>query len=264
MKYLLVNVFPAAEHSGNQLAVVFADRDLSNEAMQTICNNFGFSETVFVFSGNKLRIFSPGGELPFAGHPTIGAAWAISQQNKTSSFNMTAMKGVIPCEVNERSAKIKFPGSAALSSYTGNLSTILRETNLQEADVELQSITAISTGPHFVLIPVKSRATLENVNPVQKLEGKERPYLVYRESEVKFLVRMFSPLLKDGEDAATGSAACALAAYLQGQGQMSGQAEVFQGKEMGRPCKINIQWSEEGIYLQGEVSLWGQGELKNY
>ncbi len=74
MNFYLVNVFTKNDKAGNQLAVVFPEKNLSDVHMQDIAKEFNFSETVFIDAYQNLRIFTPKSELPFAGHPSVGAA----------------------------------------------------------------------------------------------------------------------------------------------------------------------------------------------
>ena len=93
-QYEIVDVFAESAYAGNQLAIVYIDGTESTEWLQRIANEFGFSETVFLPAGIPAsaavptRIFTPRTELPFAGHPTLGAAWA--------TWSWTASRSILP------------------------------------------------------------------------------------------------------------------------------------------------------------------------
>lgn len=256
MKFKLVNVFSLNGKAGNQLAVVYNDRDLTDQEMQTITLNFGFSETVFI-KNQSLRIFSPAGEYAFAGHPTVGTAWCEGPE--TSS--LTTLKGEIKVAVDAHSASVRFPGDVELYSFGSDRQKFVSEVNLSSHDVDLDGMICANSGPVFSIVPVKSHEALKNAKPPKNLLIKERPYLFFRESKSKAHVRMFSPLVKHGEDAATGSAACALAGFLR-RSEATGDMLIYQGEEIGRPCCIKLSWNDSGIYIGGEVYQWGEGTLK--
>lgn len=260
MKFKLINVFTHKNKNGNQLAVVFCDDFPSEEKMQELTLNFGYSETVFIKDLYDVRIFSPAGEYPFAGHPTIGSAWAISQERGSENFEMRVPLGIIPCSVKDLRAQIQFPGKVQLSPYAGSIDELLACTHLKPQDVNAKDIMAAHAGPNFVILPVNSHEALKNAKSPMTLPTKDKAYLVYRESPGVFYVRMFSPALAPREDAATGSAACALAGYLyQHLSEEQGQLTVYQGSEINRSCEIQISWDKNKILLSGSTFCWAEG-----
>lgn len=262
MKFYLLNVFCRDMRHGNQLAVVFPDAAVSDAQMQEIALNFGFSETVFVSQNQYLRIFSPGGELPFAGHPTIGSAWAVGKRTNNLSFALETLRGIVAVRVTGETAQFKFPGEPSFSEYTGQINQILSDCYLSTTQVDMDKIKVVNTGPEFLVIPVKTHEALMKATPLTQMPGSARPYLVFRESTDKFHVRMFSPNLNGGEDAATGSAACALAGYLyQMNNEDLGMITIYQGKELGRPSEIKVSWEKQNIYVSGSVVRWAEGQL---
>lgn len=262
MKYYLVNVFTRDEKAGNQLAVVFPKHPISTEHMQSIAREFNFSETVFVDQKNNLRIFTPKSELPFAGHPTVGAAWTLFHHEKLSNdFEMMLSKGKISAHAYLEGARIIFPGEATHQDFEGDLADALQHCHVLGKDVIKEKVRLINVGPEFLLIPLVSREALINARSPVHYETPLKFYFVYQESRDIFYVRMFAPVLSVDEDAATGSAACALAHFLKSvEGHQAGRAIVYQGQEMSRPCEIHIEWGES-IHLGGKVKLWASGEL---
>src|SRR6476660_2792899 len=114
LRYVTCDVFTSTPFTGNQLAVVFGAEGLSTETLQAITREFNYSETVFVFAADdpshtrRVRIFTPGSELPFAGHPTLGCAHSLLAlgEVKSSGDEVTLVlgEGVGPVPVRVRLA----------------------------------------------------------------------------------------------------------------------------------------------------------------
>lgn len=260
MKFYLLNVFTKEKRNGNQLAAVFPEKNLSSEDMLRITREFNFSETIFFDSNDKLklRIFTPVGELPFAGHPTVGGAWLVNYLKFAGEkFSLHVPQGELLAEVNG-SSKIRFPGNPVVTSFSGDLSTLLKASNVNESDAEIENVRSVNVGPVFTIIPLKSQEALTEAKlPVQK--PGTRTYFYFLQDSGHAAVRMFGTR----EDAATGSAACALAGYLREVKKMSsGKLILSQGKEMDRECELHLSWNDS-VYIGGFVNLWGEGTLIN-
>lgn len=262
MKFYLLNVFTKENKAGNQLAAIFPTQELAPEQMQSIAREFNFSETIFI-TGSSIRIFTPGCELLFAGHPTVGAAWLLNHLGLgAGNFSLQVPLGTIEASATAESASIKFPGNAIVRPFNGNLREVLHHSNVKEGDAEMRLVRNVNVGPEFTVIPVKSREALTNARSPLLSPEKVKAYFIFCENQSTFHVRMFAPGLSVAEDAATGSAACALAGYLSDVAKESeGNVTIFQGKEMGRDCKILLSWTNNEIRVGGKVKLWGEGVL---
>lgn len=262
MKYYLLNVFSRQGQSGNQLAAVFPEKDLTTEQMQLIARNFNFSETVF-FTGNCLRIFTPNSELPFAGHPTVGAAWLLHHLGKVSeSFSLFVPRGEVKAQAWDKFAQITFPGQAAIKPMDVDLEAVLGYAGVSLSDVELELVRNVNVGPEFTVIPLRSRNALTRAYPPLLSPAKVKLYFTYRESKSNYFVRMFAPAISVPEDPATGAAACALGGFIeQVLGEAHGVVKISQGRELGRECAIDLKWDKSIIQIGGEVTLWGSGNL---
>jgi trans-2,3-dihydro-3-hydroxyanthranilate isomerase len=255
MKYYLLNVFTMGKDSGNQLAVVMLEESLAPEFMQSIAKEFNFSETVFI-QDNILRIFTPKEELPFAGHPTIGAAWILSQLNHKKDFVLKLQIGEVSVSGDQLSARLTFPGTAKIQKFNGKLSDVLTNLHVLENAVKADHVRLVNVGPEFLIIPLNSLEALVEAK-LPSLDNPYRVYLVYKQSSSLYKVRM----IKAREDAATGSAACALAGYLREvEGISVGKVTISQGVEMGRPSEIQLEW-DKSIRVGGQVHLWAEGKL---
>ncbi len=264
MKFELVNVFTTNEvNSGNQLAIVYPDRDLSSDERLSIARYFNYNETIFVHEDfYTLRIFTPKEEFPFAGHPTIGAANQIGIKTKKKRFTLEVPLGILEVDSDDNGTSIIYPGAPVVSEFKGDLLEHLKLAGVEPSQVHIPQVKKINAGPDFVVIPLKSRGALQKAVSPKFTKDPVRTYFVFQEAPEKFEVRMFTPFHSAGEDAATGSAACALAAFCRDvMGEISGKVLISQGKYMNKPSEIRIQWDRTSIKLQGKVFKWAEGTL---
>ncbi len=288
MRYLFytLDVFTDSIFGGNQLAVFPHSQGLNSQQMQSIAKEFNLSETVFVFDDpgsdidKNLRIFTPSTEIPFAGHPTIGAAYLlawlgeISIKKDLEIINFQEGVGKISVKIQSKNAKYTYVElTAANSAEFGpklplnlDLAAML---SLENEDLIKDSINypqAISCGLPFLFVPLIDRravgAAKLNLEIWQRSLAEFWASSVYvfsydpqlEDSDLRS--RMFAPGLGVAEDPATGSAATALAAYLAIRTQSDGnfQWQIEQGFEMGRPsilqaiaCKQNGKIISTGV-----------------
>lgn len=306
LRYLTADVFTSAPFSGNQLAVVFGADGLPTETLQNIAIEFNYSETVFVFPARSasetrhVRIFTPGGELQFAGHPTIGTAHALVATGEVpatgSEVTVILGEGVGPVPVRVTLANNK-PVSAQLTTAilpeqratTLSLDTIAEILSLSSTDLIGGEYTpaAVSVGLPFLLVPLRSidavkRARVVNDKWEKHLKGSWAAELMVfavgsadddamlpshvRGADVR--ARVFVPGLSIAEDPATGSANACLAGYLAKRTPRDGllQWEVAQGVEMGRPSRLMIEAEKASgeltaIRVAGSTVLMAEGTL---
>ncbi|MFP5387007.1 MAG: PhzF family phenazine biosynthesis protein [Bacteriovoracia bacterium] len=265
MKYYLLNVFTKNKKNGNQLAAIFPERELTQEEMQVIAREFNFSETIFFDhqKKNKIRIFTPVSELPFAGHPTVGASWLLHYLAffTEKKFQLEVPLGILDVEAG-RETFITFPGTPHVKAYEGDLEELLQHSHVELTDIETEKVRRVNVGPEFVIIPVTTRAALgQAISPVNFHEKETKAYYVYFIDDEHVAVRMFAPGISVSEDAATGSAACALGGFMKEvMKKSSGKITISQGSEMKRECELKLQWGTS-ICVGGEVKLWGEGNL---
>lgn len=249
MKLTIVDVFAEAPYQGNQLAVVEDAASLDPATMQAIAREMNFSETTFVIARHggcaEVRIFTPGQELPFAGHPTLGTAWVLSRGEGDIILDLAA--GPVPVAFRDGIAWLTPPAAdhgeviepAAAAALIG----------LQPGDLD-GSIGAqlVRCGPQFAIVGVASLAVLQRVRvdlAVQQRLGIDGfPFMVCRggySADADFAARMqFFDGTQMREDPATGSANAAFASYLRCRG-ISGAHIVEQGFEIGRPSRIYLE-----------------------
>lgn len=297
-KFYTVDVFTKYPFGGNPLAVFPNSTGLTTEQMQQIANELNLSETVFVFppdnSGHtrQLRIFTPKTELPFAGHPTIGAAYLLALIGEIAidreKTNIILEETVGPIAVTIKSQN-GTPQSAKLTAvqapqwgppppFREELAAILSLDSSDLLDQPWQP-QAISCGLPFLLIPLRDREALQRaeVNDAQwktKLASFWAPhlYLLTWDPELDgadLRTRMFAPAMGVTEDPATGAAATTLAAYLAKQDPASSKQFswlVEQGFEMGRPSLLEVEAEKDNheiasIRVGGASVLMSEGML---
>lgn len=292
LNYVLLDVFTKTPLAGNQLAVVLKAEGLLDNQMQAIAAEFGLSETVFLTRPQNerhtagVRIFTPRTELPFAGHPTIGAATVLALQSRASAIRMEEQVGLVTCVVDrldKRTAHARFalpqlPEEAGKAPDRVSLALAL---DLDPGDIGCGAYqpAVYSAGVLFYLVPVRNAQVLRRVKPSPGLWAKTFPLghqSVYcftetpEEADVDFAARMFSPGMGVGEDPGTGSAAAALVGLLAKHTRIEeGGTEltIRQGVEMGRPCRIAVQIRKaEGklshASIGGHAVIVGEGALE--
>jgi trans-2,3-dihydro-3-hydroxyanthranilate isomerase len=262
--YLVLDVFTSRRFAGNPLAVLpLADR-LDARVMQAIAAELNLSETVFVTAPDelghlaRLRIFTPRAELPFAGHPTVGAALALAHlgrvacSNGAARFVLGEAAGAVPVTVTFRAgsavrAEFQAPQPPSLGAAvdTARCAALL---GVDEAAIvrRLGLPAVISCGTPFLAIEVRGLADLAAVRITDPalVEGDLGVLVVTREvapdDDADWRARMFAPAHGLAEDPATGSAAAAFAGALALAGGAR-QAVLAQGVEMGRPSRIETR-----------------------
>lgn len=275
--YAVYDVFTDSALSGNPLAVIFDTDGLDTEAMQQVAAEFNLSETVFVRPplepGHtaELRIFTPVRELPFAGHPTVGASIAIAERrgiDGTAIQVMGELVGPVRSAVTVREGEPSFaefdlprlPEPVDFDASRENVAVALGVDPL-EIGFENHKTAAWSAGVPFVTVPVAGLAVAERIMVnsdawLALLPGSmsvpAAPFVYCRESirhDSAFHARMFAPWDGISEDPATGSAVAAFAAQIMYFDEpVDGPSSfwVEQGMEMGRPSHIRLEIDVKG------------------
>lgn len=295
MKFYTLDVFTNQPFSGNQLAVFpHNSEELSSEMMEKIAKEFNFSETVFVFPPSNpqanfdVRIFTPGGEIPFAGHPIIGTAFLLAYltivdlTDDTTEIIFHVGVGNVPVTIYRKyneviATELIAPNPPEFFTDIPSKSALAEVLSLSETDLsDKYTPQAVSCGLPFLIIPLNSLSALSkaqiNLTSWQKtLSNHIAPhvYPCYQVDEFQWRVRMFAPSLNITEDPATGSAATAFAAYLatyQPAKNGNWQWLIEQGFEINRPSKIIAIASKKEnqitqIKVRGESVIITEGIL---
>ena len=259
----VVDVFTERPLAGNQLAVVLDAEGIPGDVMQRIAKEMNISETTFVLAPEapsnaaRVRIFTPGAELPFAGHPTIGTAWVLFTEGLVpgGALDFTLEEGVGPVPVRgERGAgglrfwmthpKVSF-GKVLTERAAAAAALGLSENDLLP-DVPIQ---VASTGVPFVYVALKDvRAVDAAVSEKDRLARvfNEGVFIFAALGDNRLYSRMFSPHVLDiHEDPATGSGSGPLGAFVVRYGLVPRSANVAivseQGTKMGRQSFVHIK-----------------------
>ena len=279
-RYAIYDVFTDTRLAGNPLAVVFDADGLDDGAMQRIAGEFNLSETVFVKTPDnpahtaRLRIFTPGRELPFAGHPTVGAAIAIAEAGEGDagpSDQVSVLEenvGPVRCAVRLGAGRAAFaefdlPRKSARLDATFDRQALADAFSLKPGQIgfENHAPSLWSAGVAFVMIPVHDLAAAAAVDFDPALWERCAPFAEGRLSSAylycrggvnhnaKFHARMFAPDMGIAEDPATGAAVAALSGAIHFFDKLvDGHHPLLieQGVEMGRPSLIHLHLDVSG------------------
>lgn len=285
LRFVLCDVFASRPFAGNPLAVFPDAGDVGEDVMRALAIEFGWSEITFVSPRARrpcVRIWTPHGELPFAGHPTIGTAVVLASEGFIEPGWTTIELGVgaiavevTPSQTGGEATMVQgVPEFGSVFDDRGKLAAAL---GLQESDLaDDLPAQLVSTGLKHFMVPLRSLDALGRARPGPALDDITVPltgwpwaYLFTSEtpgSRAAVRARLLAPGM---EDAATGSAAGPLAAYLVRYGlHRSGELEIEQGIEMGRPSSIRVSAPVESgeigpIRVSGEVWIWGHGTVED-
>ncbi len=276
-RYLLVDVFTETPLAGNQLAVFTDARDLDELTMQALAKELNFSESVFVLPPRegghvRLRIFTPVAELPFAGHPCLGAAFVLAAPLQLGVINLETGQGLVPVELErDTSGRIVF---GRMTQPLPTFAPFEREAELLTAlGVERSElpVEVYDNGVEHVYVALASEAEVAALRPDMEalaafgFVGAN----VFAGSGTAWTTRMFSPLDGVDEDAATGSAAGPLAVHVarHGLAPWGEQLEISQGAAIGRPSTLfATAWGSaetiERVEVGGSAVTVARGEFK--
>jgi trans-2,3-dihydro-3-hydroxyanthranilate isomerase len=284
LTFYIVDVFTEEKYAGNQLAIVRGGAGLPDEGLQKMALEMNYSETAFVLSeeetegGYDVRIFTPGDEVPFAGHPTLGTAYVIQHEILTSPVESVTLKlkaGEIPVTFGEVLWMRQLP-----PTFGAILDPALftRTLNLETADLDDRSpVQVVSTGLPALIVPLRDLDALRRCKVdwerYTEVAGPGKNLYVFcpeshDDGPGDLSARMFANDLGVPEDPATGSAAGCLAAYLLEHSYLGTDAvdvRVEQGYEIGRPSLLYLQAERDGekiiVNVGGKVQMVARGEL---
>lgn len=294
LDFVTLDVFTRTPFGGNPLAVVANGRGLSDAAMQSIATEFNLSETVFMLpppGGSEaiatVRIFTPVAELPFAGHPNVGAAFCVASnggifgREAGDRFTFDEKAGPVECFVERPDGALQTSITAPRPLSVGqevDVETVAACASLDAGSVatNVHRPAMVSVGLPFVTAELASLDELARARPVASAfaaaNARYRPaddffslHLYVRDptdpSQIR--TRMFSPLSNIPEDPATGSAAAALAAFLAtfDGADAERRYDIVQGVEMGRLSEITATVAGGRVRIGGPCVPMQRGTL---
>jgi trans-2,3-dihydro-3-hydroxyanthranilate isomerase len=268
-RYVVADVFTDTPLAGNQLAVFTDAREIPEHMLQPLAKEMSFSETVFVYPKEadghvKIRIFTPGAELPFAGHPTLGTAFVLGAPLQLVEIRIETGAGTVPVVLEREGARIIF----------GRMQQPYPTVQpLAEAD-ELLAILGVRSelpvelydnGVRYAYVMLPSEAAVAALVPdFAALARYEFGVSVFAGSGTNWKTRMFAPADGIDEDPATGSAAGPLALHLVRHGLVPRGQEltISQGAEIGRPSTLYASADDERVEVGGSAVVVARGEFK--
>lgn len=262
-----IDVFTEKPFGGNPVAVIFRADDIPEEEMRRISRWTNLSETTFVCSSSRgdyrLRIFTPGKELPFAGHPTIGSAHGVLEAGFVSrdrtTFTQDCLSGIIPLERDSSGAiyaRVPRPRILSAGFNEGMMSTALGPFAWVEPML-------IDVGPHWIVTRLldfdalyRLRVSTEELIDLSR-EFEATGVTVYTLDESSRVhVRSFAPVEGVFEDPVCGSGNAAVAAHIRASGLHETIGTVYtahQGAALGRDGRIEVKIEGEDVTIGGHA-----------
>ncbi|MGY3265300.1 PhzF family phenazine biosynthesis protein [Lysobacter sp. HA35] len=280
-RFLQLDVFADRPGAGNPLAVVIDAEGLDTAAMQAFANWTNLSETIFLLppgdgADYRVRIFTPRQELPFAGHPSVGAAWAAVESELVApgatSLVQDCAAGRLPVEVSaDRAIRVRAPKArrvAAPANSEARLTAALH-------GVERGTLPAAlwNNGPSWWLVELRDESAVRGLVPdlaaITVLTADAAVGLaVFAKanagSDYDVVVRAFCPADGIPEDPVTGSANAAIGEALSEAGRIArgGRYVASQGREVGRDGRVDVQVDYDGeVWIGGRVQAVVRGTV---
>lgn len=245
LRFYIADVFTAVPLAGNQLAVFTDARALDAARMQAMTREMNYSESVFVLPAEadgdvRIRIFTPGAELPFAGHPTLGSAVLLGELLGIDTVRLETGVGTVPVELTKGDGptfgRMRQPIPEPRPFARG--AELLAALGVAEAALAPEEYR---NGPNFVYVGIRDEAALAALTPDMAAIKELVPGAYCFAGEGKrWTARLFCPRLGINEDPATGSGAGPLAIHLARHGLAAWGEEVTisQGACVGRPSTL--------------------------
>ena len=295
-RFFTLDVFTDAALAGNPLAVVLDSGGLDGVAMQRIAGEFNLSETVFVAEPRNsintaaVRIFTPGRELPFAGHPTVGTAALLAHLRAPDLLAAQDLRIVLEEKIGEVVCVARHRRGEALAAYftvprlpepmgeAPPAAALAEGLGLTRADIGFRNHvpSVYGVGAPHIFIPVATREAMARADAHRTRWGENDGASAYlycpqtARPDSHYHARMFAGGWGIAEDPATGSAAAAFAAVVMAFDKPADGEHMLiieQGFEMGRPSLISLGLEIEGGALRaatvgGSVVIVSEGTLR--
>jgi trans-2,3-dihydro-3-hydroxyanthranilate isomerase len=274
-RYAVADVFTEQALQGNPVAVYLDARGLDGATMQRVAREMNLSETVFVLPAEadgdvRVRIFTPVNELPFAGHPTLGAAVVLGETHHGDVLAMETGMGTVPFSLHRKDTRV---AEVTMAQPVPEWAPYQRADLLLKALGVAASTTPVEVyrnGPRHVYVGLSSVDELSALAPdlLALAEHQDMAANCFAPWEGRWRARMFSPAYGVAEDAATGSAAGPLAIHLARHGLADWGADVVihQGVEMGRHSVMRARAlpgpdTVDRVEVSGSAVVVARGEL---
>jgi len=275
-RYVVCDVFTNRPLTGNQLAVFTDARAIPESILPLLAREMSFSETVFVYPATagghaRIRIFTPGRELPFAGHPVLGAAFVLGAPLQLETIVLETGIGLVPVALQREGPKIVF---GRMTQPIPKVEAVAEAAAILAALGGVKPVLPVEryvNGPRHIMVNVESPDQVAPLTPdfaalaratsdgVSCFAGRGRSWKT----------RMFAPGHGINEDPATGSAAGPLACHLLRHGVITSgeEIEIAQGAEIGRPSTLYARATGTGdaiasVEVGGSAVTVARGEFR--
>ncbi|MGM9491633.1 PhzF family phenazine biosynthesis protein [Ideonella sp. YS5] len=275
-RFSQLDVFTATPLRGNPLAVVHEADGLSDAEMATFARWTNLSETTFLLKPTdegadyRVRIFTPGGELPFAGHPTLGSchAWLAAGGRSKHQGQVVQQCSVGLVNVRRDGARLAFAAPALKREPVddGLLAQVIEALGLPASD--LLAACWLDNGPKWLGLRVTSATRLRSLTPDHgRLKSLAKVGLVAAQdgagaADTQFEVRGFAAPIGIEEDPVTGSLNASLAQWLIGEGLAPSRYVAAQGTAMGRAGRVHIAKEGDTVWVGGDVAPCIEGTVR--
>ncbi len=286
LRYLQMDVFAARPGAGNPLGAVIEGARFDPAQMQAFAAWTNLSETIFLLppttpaADYRVRIFTPRQELPFAGHPSVGAAWAAIDAGVVPSAKTRLVQecaaGLLPVEI-EYSGLVRVPHVRAPRARRvggAELAPDLLDAATRGMRVGALAHALWDNGPRWWLIELSDAHAVRSLQPdlaaiAALTDATGAVGLAIHAPDTcdghKLAVRAFCPADNIPEDPVTGSAQASIGARLAAAGRLPGRSGVYigsQGRELGRDGRVTVRIDGEGdVWIGGQVQPVIRGEL---
>jgi trans-2,3-dihydro-3-hydroxyanthranilate isomerase len=271
-RFVIADVFTDVPFAGNQLAVFTDAREIPEERLQALAREINFSETVFVYPPEgeghvRLRIFTPGAELPFAGHPMLGSAFILAGPLQVDEIRLETGAGLVPVRLERDGSRIVF---GWMRQPVPSIELLARTDELLDALGVASSelpVEQYDLGPQHAFVGLGSEDEVAALRPDfgRLAEVADHGVSCFAGSGGRWKLRMFAPAFGVNEDPATGSAAGPLSLHLARHGwiEFGDEIEIHQGVEIGRPSTLYaVARSPEEIEVGGSAVIVARGEFR--
>lgn len=275
--FRIVNVFTVDgdRFSGNPLCVFEDARGLTDEQMQSLARQMNLSETTFVLPSERatarVRIFTPGFEMPFAGHPTLGTASVVADGTALDRVTLEMTAGVVPVTHDSGAWTLKAGVAPQVRSVDASRADLARMVGLPDDAISDEPLW-VNTGVEQLIIPIASSDWVRRAKPVLSLIEKHgfcatrQEAMAYlwagdaTEWTVRFFFTVNGALL---EDPATGSACANLGGWMIAKARAPMAATLRQGDAIARPSRLGLRVDAEGgIFVTGSMIELGRGTVE--
>jgi trans-2,3-dihydro-3-hydroxyanthranilate isomerase len=246
-RYVVCDVFTDQPLTGNQLAVFTDARAIPEEMLQRLAKEMNFSETVFVYPANagghaRIRIFTPGRELPFAGHPVLGSAFVLGAPLQLETIVLETGMGPVPVALQREGPRIVF---GRMTQPIPKVEPVAETPAILAALGGVKPVLPVEryvNGPRHVMVNIESPDQVARLAPDFGALARATTDSVscFAGGGLRWKTRMFAPGHGIDEDPATGSAAGPLACHLLRHGRIASgdEIEIAQGAEIGRSSTL--------------------------